>query len=444
MRCGVGNHDHTHGITAKPTVPDRPTDDKGEPNFKPGAVRGHDHRKFDDDAIYSGRRGFRPAAEAHADSGAFQRSLGVGPAQCISHATYLQDSGVEVKGWRIFGCPWHGLHPGHVLCRQQLNWDSTCFEYDPATLDRLCQRIPHDTDVLLTHAPPRGFLDVVTVVEELELDESERKKQGGAQQQQKKKRTRQTKVHCGEIALLKRLSALKDEAESAARQAGAERELWPASCHIFGHVHATQFSPEKEEIRFVEHKEAREHENLEGSVFVNAASIRIIPDRVGGQHWDSDISRLGNAEGAHEQEVERERTRWARFRYPMLITLREAEAGLPCADARALTPDDYPHDVREKLLFMDKNREQLVSQVPQSCYTTKGMMAKWMCFVHSLSDGSLGRWQLAGLNVGRRRRVGRCAHARAQRTGPFPTFLANKAGQNDAPKPKSVAKEPGL
>ena len=72
------------------------------------------------------------------------------------------------------------------------------------------------------------------------------------------------------------------------------------------------------------------------------------------------------------------------------------------------------------------------------------MMAKWMCFVHSVSDGSLGRWQLAGLNVGRRRRVGRCAHARAQRTGPFPTFLANKAGQNDAPKPKSVAKEPGL
>ena len=97
-------------------------------------------------------------------------------------------------------------------------------------------RLAHAPPRRLTHAPPRGFLDVVTVVEELELDESE-PAQRAAQQQQKKKRTRQTKVHCGEIALLKRLSALKDEAESAARQAGAERELWPASCHIFGHVH---------------------------------------------------------------------------------------------------------------------------------------------------------------------------------------------------------------
>ena len=42
-----GNHDHTHGITKKPLVPDRPTDPStGEPQYKPGAVRGHCINKY--------------------------------------------------------------------------------------------------------------------------------------------------------------------------------------------------------------------------------------------------------------------------------------------------------------------------------------------------------------------------------------------------------------
>jgi hypothetical protein len=123
-----GNHDHTHGITKKPLVADQPTDANGRPNYKPGAVRGHCTEKYDDDVIYSGRRGFRPVDEAEADSSAFQRALGV-PEQCIiHHAIYLQDNGVEVCGWKIFGTPWHGLHPGHILHRQALNYDSSCFE----------------------------------------------------------------------------------------------------------------------------------------------------------------------------------------------------------------------------------------------------------------------------------------------------------------------------
>ena len=109
----AGNHDHTHGITKKPIVADQPTDpETGETQFKPGAVRGHCTNKFNDDAIYTpGRRGFRPAVEADNDTSAFQLALGV-PEQCVIHnAIYLQDNGIDVAGWRIFGTPWHGLHP---------------------------------------------------------------------------------------------------------------------------------------------------------------------------------------------------------------------------------------------------------------------------------------------------------------------------------------------
>ena len=54
---------------------------------------------------------------------------------------------------------------------------------------------------------------------------------------------------------------------------------------------------------------------------------------------------------------------------------------------------------------------------------------------------SLRRWQLAGLNVGRRRRVGRCARARAQCIGPFPTFLANKASRPKRRTEAEVSRE---
>ena len=105
----------------------------------------------------------------------------------------------------------------------------------------LCQRIPCDTDLLLTHAPPRGFLDEVTVTETATREDTGQKK------------TSRRVVHCGELEVLQRQLALKAEAEAgAAARAGDEKESkrhgaaavlpperWPCCCHIFGHVSQT-------------------------------------------------------------------------------------------------------------------------------------------------------------------------------------------------------------
>lgn len=131
-------------------------------------------------------------------------------------------------------------HSGHTLHRQALNGhDSSCFEYEPVVLRKLVKRIPHATDLLLTHAPARGFLDVVTVTDTVTDENTGRKVTS--------KRT----LHCGELELLERQIELKAEAESegadartagagAAADAGPARECWPCCCHNFGHVHATQ------------------------------------------------------------------------------------------------------------------------------------------------------------------------------------------------------------
>jgi hypothetical protein len=113
-------------------------------------------------------------------------------------------------------------------------------------------------------------------------------------------------------------------------------------------------------------------EPLRGSLYVNAASIRIMPDKVGSQHWVSDISTRGNAADARPQEVERERQRWSRFRYPILVTLREDNL-VPCADARSLTPLDYAEPLRSKLVLMGKDQEHLIAKLPPSEHTLKGM-----------------------------------------------------------------------
>lgn len=116
----------------------------------------------------------------------------------------------------------------------------------------------------------------------------------------------------------------------------------------------------------------RDHAPLLGSLYVNAASIRIMPDKVGSQHWTSGISERGNSADAHPQEIERERLRWSRFRYPMLVTLSEKN-GIPCANARPLTPLDYPEPLRSKLVLMQKGQAELVAKLPASEHTVKGM-----------------------------------------------------------------------
>ncbi|MDP2317611.1 MAG: metallophosphatase domain-containing protein [Pseudomonadota bacterium] len=66
----------------------------------------------------------------------------------ITQATYLQDEGCVVAGLRVWGSPW------------QPRFFDWAFNLDRgAPLREKWDRIPSDTEVLLTHGPPNGVLD---------------------------------------------------------------------------------------------------------------------------------------------------------------------------------------------------------------------------------------------------------------------------------------------
>ncbi len=62
--------------------------------------------------------------------------------------TLLQDSGVTIDGVRFWGSPWQPWF---------LDWAFNL--KDPAELAAKWALIPDDTDVLITHGPPKGVLD---------------------------------------------------------------------------------------------------------------------------------------------------------------------------------------------------------------------------------------------------------------------------------------------
>lgn len=60
---------------------------------------------------------------------------------------YLQDSGCEVNGLRIWGTPW------------QPRFHDWAFNLDEPDLAEKWELIPSDTDILIVHGPPHGFGD---------------------------------------------------------------------------------------------------------------------------------------------------------------------------------------------------------------------------------------------------------------------------------------------
>jgi Icc-related predicted phosphoesterase len=66
----------------------------------------------------------------------------------IANATYLIDSSIEIEGLRVYGAPWQPTF---------FNW---AFNVDRGLAIReKWAKIPNDTDVLVTHGPPKGFGD---------------------------------------------------------------------------------------------------------------------------------------------------------------------------------------------------------------------------------------------------------------------------------------------
>jgi predicted phosphodiesterase len=78
----------------------------------------------------------------------------------IRGGTYLQDEGVVVGGLRIWGSPW------------QPRFFDWAFNLDRgAPLAAVWAMIPADTDVLVTHGPPRGILDRTARGEDVGCDD---------------------------------------------------------------------------------------------------------------------------------------------------------------------------------------------------------------------------------------------------------------------------------
>lgn len=64
-------------------------------------------------------------------------------------AVYLQDSGFEWEGFKVWGSPWQPIF---------FDW---AFNLDEAGLKRKWQLIPNDTDILVLHGPPHTYGDGV-------------------------------------------------------------------------------------------------------------------------------------------------------------------------------------------------------------------------------------------------------------------------------------------
>ncbi len=65
---------------------------------------------------------------------------------------YLCDSGIEFEGLKIWGSPWSLSFPG-------INPKCTAFTGDEEKLMDSYDKIPKDTDILITHGPAFGILD---------------------------------------------------------------------------------------------------------------------------------------------------------------------------------------------------------------------------------------------------------------------------------------------
>lgn len=69
----------------------------------------------------------------------------------LSHATYLQDEECVVEGRRIYGSPWQPRF---------FDWAFNLDRGEP--LRQVWAKIPSKIDLLLTHGPPHGILDLTS------------------------------------------------------------------------------------------------------------------------------------------------------------------------------------------------------------------------------------------------------------------------------------------
>jgi len=107
---------------------------------------------------------------------------------------YLEDEMIEIEGLKIYGSPWT------VLFR---DWH---FMKKDEDLEEIWKNIPDDTNILITHGPQKGVLDILSHMGKIE--------------------------HLGSSTLANRIAQLKD-----------------LKYHIFGHIHGEAGIKEPNEYR---------------------------------------------------------------------------------------------------------------------------------------------------------------------------------------------------
>lgn len=73
----------------------------------------------------------------------------------VSYSEYLRDSGTEFEGLKIWGSPWSLWFPG-------INPKCMAFVGNEEALYDAYEKIPPNTDILITHSPAYGILDRTT------------------------------------------------------------------------------------------------------------------------------------------------------------------------------------------------------------------------------------------------------------------------------------------
>jgi Icc-related predicted phosphoesterase len=107
--------------------------------------------------------------------------------------TYLQDSAIEINGLKIYGSPW------------QPEFNNWAFNVPRGYLHKYWDLIPDDTNILITHGPPKGIRDYAPA--------------------------------CGSVGceeLLSRVTALKN-----------------LKLHVFGHIHHSHGTSTLNEVTFI-------------------------------------------------------------------------------------------------------------------------------------------------------------------------------------------------
>lgn len=85
----------------------------------------------------------------------FQNNNVVARSMLSGYCHYLQDESKVIQGLKFYGSPWTPF-----FYQWAFNLDERDSKNDYAHANRIWDQIPNDTNVLITHGPPRGIQDI--------------------------------------------------------------------------------------------------------------------------------------------------------------------------------------------------------------------------------------------------------------------------------------------